>query len=215
MRFREPELYFDALLNNSERFEKELRSRWKDFIAKKLDGYSEQERKLEEDVAKTTQAYDEQIGGMIKSLTDSGLAAAAAVIGSFLVAFYKQPFDPVIFSYGLRIYALYVLVFPLVIGLSHYWGRFNALNKEFEGRQERIKKWLDETRVKDILESSQLGNNRMRFRRWFGAAFIVYCVLVISALAGAHFLPTLIEGPPTLHKSTGGSIGARTTTLNP
>lgn len=193
LRNRQPEECLNFLLSNIERFRDDLRSRWKDVIAKKLDGYSEQERKLEEDVTKATQAYDDQIAAVIKSLTESGLATAAAIIGSFLAAIYKPPFDAKLFSLGLSVYAGYVLIFPVAIGLSHHWGRFASLQRQFHSQTERIKKRLDEKKVKDILDNSQLQINETRFKRWFLGACVVHFILIGLAVLGAVVVPRFIH----------------------
>lgn len=193
MRACDPQQSFDFLLDNIERIEADLKSRWKDFIAKKLDGYSEQERAFEDDIAKTSQAFADQIAGMIKSLVESGLAAAVAVIGSFLASFYTTPFNGFTFAWGLRIYAGYVLIFPALLGLSYSWGQFQALRQEFAARRARIEERLDSQRVETILQKSLVGTNEIRFKRWLGTAATIYGLLIISALWGAYYLPSLLH----------------------
>lgn len=193
MRACDPQRAFDFLLDNIERIEGDLKSRWKDFIAKKLDGYSEQERAFEDDITKTTQAFAEQIAGMIKSLTESGLAAAVAIIGSFLGSFYSTPFNGFLFAWGLRIFAAYVLIFPALLGLSYGWGQFRALRHEFAARRARIEERLDAQRVENIVKNSRVAINEMRFKCWMGTAAAIYLLLIVSALWGASYLPPLIS----------------------
>lgn len=192
LRSYDPTTCFAALLRHAERFESDLQSRWKDFIGKKLDGYSEQERKFEEDIAKAMQGFDEQISAIIKSLVESGMAAAVAVTASFLTAFYKTPFNPATFTIGLCIYAAYVLIFPVGLGLTHQWGRFRASLKEFASRRMRIERRLEPKKVEEILAESQFNSNQSRVKRWLLGAVGVYAILIVAALLSAFHLPAML-----------------------
>lgn len=195
LRFYASENCLSELLRQAARIESDLQSRWKNFIGKKLDGYSEQERKLEDDIGKAISTFDDQVSAIIKSLVESGMAAAVAVTASFLTAYFRTPFNPTAFTIGLCVYAGYVLIFPIGISLTHQWGRYHASIREFQSRRKRIEKRLDEKKVEEVLSESQFESNKVRLRRWLWGALGIYLVLMTVALAGAYILPRTLEAP--------------------
>lgn len=182
LRGRQSEFSFDALLDASEDLEADLCSRWKDFIEKRLEGYSDQQRKLEDDVAKTTQVFEEQIGVMTKSLGESGLAATGTVTFAVFAAVFKDVNNLFVPAICLAVYAGYVLFFPLRFGLQLQKERFDATLEEFESRKKLFEKRLDADKVKSIIEGSQIEKVQERFRKWADKSKSVYTALIAASL---------------------------------
>jgi hypothetical protein len=97
---------------------KRVEAAWKAFIEQKLDKFFGQLKQLEETIEATSRAYHEQVQALTKTLIDSMLAAVAVVVGSFIAAMFKTPFQPYVFWFGAGVYLAYLLVFPILVGLS-------------------------------------------------------------------------------------------------
>ena len=166
---------------------------WEAFMSEKIDKYHVQVKSLEDDVRTTIRSYTDQISGMIKGLSDTVLAAVGVVIGSFVAAFFKDPFKPTVFRIGMMGYAGYVLFFPLIYNMLNQWAAYRALSNGFRLRRERFEVVLFPERV-DKIVGDQVRNAETRFRRWFWAAVIAYVVLILLALVASWLIPLNITG---------------------
>jgi hypothetical protein len=87
---------YQRLLERADAIYKALQRHWKLFIAGKVDAYSDQVRALEDYIATTVQLFTDQLVAVTKSLSDTALAAVAAVLASFIAALFRpnsmQPF---------------------------------------------------------------------------------------------------------------------------
>lgn len=185
------EVRFRLLLRNAPGIYDGLQWHWKAFIERKMDGYTAEVRQLEDDVAGTVQSFADQVADMIKSLSETMLAAVGALLGAFIAALFKDEFNPTVFRLGMMAYAAYVMLFPLVYGMTHHWQRFRALTGGFGVRRERFKERLFPEKVDDIV-GRQVTEGEERFRRWFWATVVAYVVVVLLALVMAVRVPGAI-----------------------
>ena len=165
---------------------------WEAFIRGELKKYIEQVKALEETVAMTAKDYNEQVGALAATLIANVLAAVGVVLGSFLVAIFKSPFDANVFRFGTAVYVIYLMVFPIGIGLLATWQRFQRSTRTFAARKESFKQRIPGTQV-DEITTSMLGESESWFRKWYAGSFVAYCVVVIVLAAAIVAVPPLIR----------------------
>jgi hypothetical protein len=189
----DPAVRYRLLLHNAANIFDGLKWHWKAFIEGKVDAYMAQVRALEDYVANTTQAFADQISAMIKSLSDTMLAAVGTLLGSFIAALFKDKFNPTIFVIGMVVYAVYVLVFPLGYNMLHHCQRYQTLSKDFTVRRERFAERLYPEKVEEIV-GRQIASSQNRFWCWFAVTILSYVVVIVLALVAAKFIPGIVAG---------------------
>jgi hypothetical protein len=187
-----PLVRYQLLLHNAPNIFNGLKWHWKAFIEGKVDNYVSQIQALEDYVANTVQVFADKITDMIKSLSDTMLAAVGVLIGSFIAALFKDKFDPNIFAIGMGVYALYVLIFPLFYNMKHQWEQYQVLCDSFKERQIRFEERLYPEKVSEIV-GAQITDSQGRFKRWFYATFVAYIIVILLAIVAALLVPEFIE----------------------
>lgn len=183
---------YDTLLSQAGSMFEDLDRRWDSFIAHKFEAYTAEERALEDYVNETVDAFAGQVSAMIKSVSDTMLAAIAALLGSFIAAgFGQNQFDETVFSVGMVVYALYVLAFPLAYNMSNQWTRYRALEESVGANRDRFIGQLGEERVDELVEG-RLARSQRRFRLWFAVTVGVYLVAIALGLAASAVVPDLV-----------------------
>lgn len=210
----DPEARFDLLVGRGERILADLQWNWKSFLDGKLDGYWSQVREAEKYVDDTVQAYADQIGVLIKSLSDAVLAAIAALIGSFVVALFRDKFNASLFTLGMMAYAAYVLLFPCALGLAHTWQRGKGLDRDFAARHRRFLERLNPRTVEEVV-GERVRDSRRRFIAWFLAALVIYLGLTGLAVAIAWFLPAWLVDAGLIATPTPAPSAPVLSTLTP
>jgi hypothetical protein len=183
---------YTLLLRNAATVFQGLKWHWMAWIEKKVDAYVEQVGVLEDYIHTTVQAFDDQVSGMIKHLSETMLAAVGAFLGSFIAALFKDQFNPAIFQLGLWVYALYVLLFPLGYGLLHQGMRYRALSHHFAAQRQRFEQRLGGEKVQAIVEQP-LASVQGRFLFWFAATLVAYAAVIGLALLAAERVPPLVQ----------------------
>jgi len=128
------------------------------------------------------------IGQQLPSL----LAAVGVVVGSFIAAILKSPFEAYIFWFGTGIYLGYLIVFPICVGLISAWQRFKDSQKAFQKRAVVFGKRLSPEEVTEIV-SSTVKNSEGRFKKWFSATVVLYVVVVLLVLVAMVKVPREIR----------------------
>lgn len=187
-----PLVRYQLLLHNAPNIFNELKWHWKAFIDGKVNSYVSQIQALEDYVANTVQGFADQITDMIKSLSNTMLAAVGVLIGSFIAALFKDKFDPNIFAIGMGVYALYVLIFPLFYNMKHQWEQYQVLCDHFKERQIRFEKRLYPEKVSEIV-GTQITDSQRRFKRWFYATLVAYIIVILLATVAALLVPEFIQ----------------------
>lgn len=183
---------YQALLEAAAGFLSGLKRRWDQFRLNKLKGYSADQRALNQYAVDVVAAYSAQIGELIKAVSETMLAAIAALLGSFIAAGFNQnTFDVQIFTIGMVVYALYVLLFPLAYNMSSQWMRYQALEDQVQASLTGFRDPLGPGPVAEI-ERLWIGPGRERFRLWFGLTIAVYLLAIAFGLAAAFLVPEII-----------------------
>jgi hypothetical protein len=186
---------YKSLLDKSETILTSLDRRWRQFIHQRIQTYSAEERELEDFVIKTVDAFAERVTTMVKAVSDTMLAAIAALFGSFIAAgFGSDNFNIFIFSIGMIAYSLYVLAFPLIYSMSNQWTYYKALQESMQAGLERFTDELGEDNVSDIV-GNRLAQSNRRFKLWFFITIAVYFVAIILGLLSTTLVPKLFTTP--------------------
>jgi hypothetical protein len=89
---------------------------WKAFIEARVGEYLDRVQQVEALVGDTVTAFADRTATLAKGLTDSILAAVAVLIGSFIAATFRTPFNATLFRIGVLTYAGVRIAVP--------WGRW-------------------------------------------------------------------------------------------
>lgn len=200
---------YDHLLSNIRSIFDNASWQWKAFIEKKIQGYLGQVQALEDYIANTVNAYSANIGGLVKSLTDTMLAAVAVVATAFITTLLKDQGNQLIVSLTIWLYALYVFLFPLIFNMLNQYGQYKTLSTDYLDRNNRFKSVLFAERVDEIV-GGRIKNAQVRFKRWFWAAILAYVALIIALVIAGFFLP----GWLTSVKANGTINDGQTSTQN-
>jgi hypothetical protein len=167
---------------------------WEAFVGGHLKKYFDQLKALEEAVAATAKDYGEQVSTMTSSLSANVLAAVAVVVGSFLAGLLKTPFADDVFIAGTSLYAVYWLLFPLVLGLGSAKGRFNNTRTNFNTRRANFEERLGKDQVRDIVEPV-LAASEPRFHWWFRCTLLIYVAIFLLLVVAILVVPSMTANP--------------------
>ena len=183
---------YQYLLGNSETIYDNVEWHWKAFFEGRISAYTDQIQDLENFINQTVNSYSDQISAVVKGLTDTVLAAVGVVLGSFVAALFKEPFNAAVFRIGMSTYAVYVLLFPLIYNMVNKWGNYRTGEIEFNSRISRLKHYLPGDIVDSIVEDSQVDEKSHAYKVWFSISAGIYLLLVILAIVAAIMVPKLI-----------------------
>jgi hypothetical protein len=191
-----------ALIAQSLGIRDELEWQWKTFISDEIERFSEEERKLEEEVAKTAEAFDGEVADMIKSLSGTVLAALGVLIGSVIAAAFKGDFNATVFSLGILTYVAYVAIFPGAYNMIHHVLRFRTLCDRFSSCRRRFERVLASEVVEEVVVN-RVAKAEKRFWWWFGVTVFAYLVVIGTCLWANLRVPGMLaksnqaQGAPT------------------
>jgi hypothetical protein len=180
------------LIRNALELSGRVRQRWDDFMDDKLSKYFLHLKELDETVRSTTNAHSERIQTLTKALSDNMLAAVGVVVGSFIAAIFKSPFENYIFWIGIGIYLAYLIAFPICVGMVTAWQRFSDSREAFDKTEREFGARLSAQEVADIVGTT-VEVSEGRFRKWFVFTGFAYAAVVLLLLWGMWTLPTKIK----------------------
>lgn len=164
---------------------------WRSFIEGRVVEYLEHVRELEAAVTETVTVLTDRTAALVKRLSETSLAAIAALIGSFIAAAFNDPFQAALFRVGMLSYAAYILIFPLAIGVASTTGDVRVALKTFGTQRKNLANVLGEERV-DELVASRPQEAQDRFAHWRGIVSVLYLVAVAATVAAAIAGPNLM-----------------------
>jgi hypothetical protein len=177
-----PVARYELFLSNAINIFDQLKWQWQAFMEDKVDYYMSHVLALEDYVANTIKEYNNQISNMIKSLSDTMLAAVGVSIGAIILGLSRNN-NPIFLTFSLLIYAGYVLIFPLYYNMTHQWEQYEMLRNNFEERQKTFAEKLYPDKVKKIV-GLKISESQNKFEWWFFATIGAY-VLVFLVFFGA------------------------------
>lgn len=184
----DPDVRYRFLLHNAANIYNGFKWNWKAFIEGKVDTYTAEVRALEDYITNTSQTFADQIEAMIKSLSDTMLAAVGVLIGSFIAALFQKDFNQTVFKIGMWVYAAYVLIFPLTYNMIYQWHRYKTIDMEFKDRRRRFEERLYKDKVNEIM-GTKITDSERRFKIWFIATLIAYILVIILAIVATIKVP--------------------------
>jgi hypothetical protein len=161
---------------------------WKAFVEGKVSTYLEQVQQVETAVTETVATVGDRTAAVVKTLTDSLLAAVAVLIGTFIAAVYKDPFDATLFRIGMRAYAGYVLLFPGLIGLLAARQTMALTVDNFQARVMRFKEVIYPEKVDEVI-GRRVTAARRGFLIWLIVAAVVYAALGVGTWVATDQIP--------------------------
>ena len=181
-----------VLLDEIETIHTGMERRLAQFVRDKEHAFSAAERALQTFSIETAESFSRQTSEIIKAVSETMLAAIAALLGSFIAAgFDNNSFDARIFTVGMVVYALYVLFFPLLYNMSNQWSRFHALAENVDAGYGRFSDKLGSDRAQELAGERITGSKR-RFQVWFYLTVVVYILAIIGGLVAAFLVPQLL-----------------------
>lgn len=182
---------YELLLYDAGSIFNQLKWNWQAFIDGKVDGYVSQVHALEDYVSNTVQRFAEQTASMIKSLSDTMLAAIGVSIGSFIVALFKDKFNQTIFTFSMLAYAVYVFIFPLLFNMIYQRKQYKMLCDNFNERKKRFEERLYSDNVDNIV-GTQITKSQKEFNLWFYITALVYVLVILLFVLVAIYVPDFI-----------------------
>jgi hypothetical protein len=168
-----------------------VRWHWRSFIEGRVVEYLEQVRELEAAVTETVTALTNRTSALVKRLSETSLAAVAALIGSFIAAAFNDPFQADLFRVGMLAYAAYILIFPLAIGVASTTGDVRVALKTFGTQRKNLANVLGEERVDELI-ASRPQEAQSRFAHWRQIVSVLYLVAAAATVAAAIAVPKLM-----------------------
>lgn len=165
---------------------------WKAWVEGKIGEYLERVQQLEALVSDTVAKYTARAGELVKNLRDTMLAALAVLVGSFIAAAFKDPFNAVLFRIGVLSYAGYVVLFPGTVGLLASHLDLRAARAQFDKRCETFKETLLPEKVTSIV-GSQITDAERSFYWWLRVVAGSYLLAVAAAVIAAVLVPDAIR----------------------
>ena len=184
---------------------------WKAFIEGKVGEYLDQVQQVETVVADTTSGFADRSAALAKTVTDTILAAVAVLIGSFIAAAFKDPFNATLFRIGVRTYAVYVLLFPGALGLFAAHRSLQVARAGFDARIGQFKETLYAGKVDDIV-GQRLTNAQTSFYRWLASAAGILLAVSVAAWVAGGTVPDRVQRDPESNSPTTTPTARDTTT---
>lgn len=189
---QEPAEVLSVLVRRAAELSKRVAWGWEAFIGEKLKTYFSQEKELEDVVDSTTKSYNEQVQTLTKTLVDNMLAAVGVVVGSFIAAMFKSPFQEYVFWFGTGIYVAYLLIFPVLVGLTSTWQRFADSKASFAKREKDFTKRLTREQVDQIVGDT-VRKRESWFKKWFVTTIVLYLLVLVFLVVAMLFVPGSIK----------------------
>jgi hypothetical protein len=176
----DPSKNYGMLVEKAEHIYNAVKSNYRIYISKTIEKYFRIRKEAIDYVSSISQQFSTQISQMISSLINSMLAAVVAVVGAFLSYAISPQFSLVVFNYGLKAYAIYVLLFPCSYVMLHAFSEYRVLVCDFGERELQFSEFMEEGDMDKIIRSA-ISRRRKQFKIWFCLTLIVYVLVITGA----------------------------------
>lgn len=187
--FQTDEERLDAFVRNASGLAPGLEQQWITFVEGKINEYVATVGALEHEVGSVLHEYVERTGALVKSLSDTMLAAVAVLVGSFIGAAFGDPFNAALFRIAVGVYAGYMALIPAAFGLTIDWMRFDTVRTHFHDRLAAFRQLLGETTVHEAV-----GNRPSQAEKSFKVTFALVISAYVLALALAVVAIVMVPG---------------------
>jgi hypothetical protein len=165
---------------------------WQSFIEGRINQYMEHVAGLESSVGETVDKLAERTSTLTGKLTETALGAVATLVGAFIAAAFRVPFQVRLFEVSMLAYAAYVLAFPFGIGVSSAYGAARQAVNGFGPKKRNIGEVLGSQRV-DALVGNRVDAAWDRFIFWACVSGVVYSLAAAAGTVAAFLVPRLIK----------------------
>ena len=153
---------------------------WKAFIENRVDAFFTKVQNLEDHVAATVRSVADQTTALLKRLIETMLAAVAVVIAALaLPAASRGEVNLRVLWWGILVYAVYVLVFPVLVGLISQYQEYLELETGFEERYQRFARQLPLYLLNEV-GREPVDRGVRRYRVWFFVTIVAYLALLAA-----------------------------------
>lgn len=163
----------------------EAKWRWQAIAERRSAALVGEVREAEQLVGASVQSVADQIGALTRSVTETVLAGVGTLLASVVAAAFAPEFDAGLFRFVVIAYAVYLLVFPGMLGSLGAWRRFERVSQTWDESSRRLLALLPLDR-RDEMRLDRVDAVRCEFWWWLRGSVALY-VLFSSALAYAAF----------------------------
>jgi len=164
---------------------------WKAWIAGKISEYLDRVQQLEILVADTVAKYASRSQDLVKALRETMLAAIGVLVGTFIAAAFKDPFNATLFRIGVLSYAGYVLLFPGAFGLTAAELDLRRARRQFNERCTSFQEILLPEKVSTIV-GNKVKDAQTSVHRWMVTVGLCYVITFVAAIIAAARVPAAI-----------------------
>lgn len=189
--FQTDEERLDAFVRNASGLAPGLEQQWITFVEGKINDYVATVGALEREVGNVLQEYVERSGVLVKSLSDTMLAAVAVLVGSFIGAAFEDPFNAALFRIAVGVYAGYMALIPAAFGLTIHWMRFDTVRTHFQDRLAAFRQLLGGTAVHEAM-GERPSQAEKRLKVTFGFVIAAYALALALAVVAIVIVPGLV-----------------------
>jgi hypothetical protein len=168
------------LIERAEHIYVAVRSNYRVYISRATEKYFKTRKEAIDYEATLSRKHSEQISEMTKSLVANMLATIAAVFGVFLAYAVSSKFKPIVFNYGLKMYAVYILSFPCAYAMSHAFLEYINMKSDFKNREKLFSDFMAKKEIEKIFGAT-IPKLEKQFIFWFLLTVGIY--ILIAALA--------------------------------
>lgn len=167
---------------------------WKSYIEGKLDTYFARVRDVTALVEEAKAQYRDQLVTLRSQVADTATKGVAVVVGTFIAALFQDPakFDARIFRLGVLLYASYLVVVPMAIGLGSLWRQFTSTRSMYQQRTKGFEERLDPSAVERVL-GKEAEAEAANFKVWFWSVLGLYVLVAAGLVWAAIAVPGLIR----------------------
>lgn len=165
-----------------------VRYDWQVFVEERIAAYFEGVERVETAVTTALDGYTARIAALVKGLTDAMLAGVGVVVGSFIGAALADPFEDTLFAVSMLVYAAYVLLFLLAVGLFSARGDAAQADATFARQRSQLERSVGALTVEEIVDD-RVQVARTRFDRWWAVCLAGYALVGGAAVFAAGVVP--------------------------
>jgi hypothetical protein len=174
----DPAPTYAAFVERLEHLMREARWHYTVFVNGQIDAHFAQVQRLSDEVAQAAARVSAVLDANTKGLTETLLAALAAVAGSLLAGLAKGELGTLVFAIALRVYAVYVAV-QAVIRLGAMLSGYLVIEADHRDATSAYIPILGRRRVQEL--TAPLRRHRTQLAIWFVLTMLFYAALAVGA----------------------------------
>ena len=189
---QDPVRNYELLVQKAKHIYRVVRSNYKIYISRTIEKYFAARKEVSDYVSSLSQQLSRQVSEIISSLVTNMLAAIAAIVGAFLSYAISPEFSPLIFYYGLKAYAIYVLLFPCGYAMLHTYLEHGNMMHDFQYRKVLFSEFMSKDDIENTIGDT-ISKREKQFKMWFSLTTVIYllvasCAWIVSSIDVTQWL---------------------------